>query len=713
MVDEVFDLRPAAIVRDLDLKRPDLPEDGGLRALRPVGQGVHLGGHLPGRRPEAGARTLSAPARPDRDGDGADGPRRPGGPGGAGRPGHPPAVRLRRARTRSDADLRVGSRVRIELHGRRVGAWVVEDHVADTPGVPLRPLAASSGDGPPPGGGGPGRVGGVAVGRAGDVVPRHGVAAPGGPGRLEPAARRPRPPTGPVPPSPGGGSVALVDGVLAGGAPGIASVVRLAPALDAVLVVLELVHRVGPDGCPGAGAVARPGPSQLAARLRRSGLEVALMPDGLGAGRAPGTRVVVGHPGRGLGTPAERSGRRWSWTPTTRRTGRSAHPPGRRWTWWWSAAGGTGVPVALVTPCPPVALTEGPPGGHHQPGGGTAGLARGGGGRPHRGRSAHRAVLRAPGPAAALGPGPARRAGWCASSTGPAGPGCWPAPTAARWPGAPGAGEPWPRTSPVTGCGAGGAGSTRPRGVRRVRRHPPQGPPDRGHPGHRGARRPHRRRGQRGHRVVGPVGPSRPVGGPAGGGDRGGAPPGGPGRRGGLPRHRPAPAGRPLRRRRGDAGPAGPGGPAGRCPGRRRPAAGPDPDPRPRGAAGRGARRSGAPGRARAGRPPDARASRPSGRWPCCGARAARPIARGLAAVAGLTVSSGRRPLAGPGARPRHAVRRAGLGRPGPPSVCGWRSTRPTPEARRRPPSGASRPGGAPYTGAMSAYPSGSTATRC
>ncbi len=33
-----------------------------------------------------------------------------------------------------DHGLRVGSRVRIELHGRRVGAWVVEDRVADTPG---------------------------------------------------------------------------------------------------------------------------------------------------------------------------------------------------------------------------------------------------------------------------------------------------------------------------------------------------------------------------------------------------------------------------------------------------------------------------------------------------------------------------------------------------------------------------------------------------
>ncbi|HEY4701138.1 MAG TPA: hypothetical protein VIH64_04570, partial [Streptosporangiaceae bacterium] len=49
-----------------------------------------------------------------------------------------------------DGEIEVGSRVRIELHGRRVGAWVVEDQVAPIPGVTLKPLSASSGQGPPP-----------------------------------------------------------------------------------------------------------------------------------------------------------------------------------------------------------------------------------------------------------------------------------------------------------------------------------------------------------------------------------------------------------------------------------------------------------------------------------------------------------------------------------------------------------------------------------
>jgi primosomal protein N' (replication factor Y) len=43
----------------------------------------------------------------------------------------------------------VGTRVRIDLHGRRVGGWVVEDGVEATPGLVLKPLAKLSGLGPP------------------------------------------------------------------------------------------------------------------------------------------------------------------------------------------------------------------------------------------------------------------------------------------------------------------------------------------------------------------------------------------------------------------------------------------------------------------------------------------------------------------------------------------------------------------------------------
>jgi primosomal protein N' (replication factor Y) len=47
-------------------------------------------------------------------------------------------------------DVRVGTRVRVELHGRRVGGWVVDDDVMPPEGVELLPLKAWSGWGPPP-----------------------------------------------------------------------------------------------------------------------------------------------------------------------------------------------------------------------------------------------------------------------------------------------------------------------------------------------------------------------------------------------------------------------------------------------------------------------------------------------------------------------------------------------------------------------------------
>ena len=44
----------------------------------------------------------------------------------------------------------MGTLVRVPLHGRRVGGWVVEDGVNPPAGVTLRPLAAVTGWGPPP-----------------------------------------------------------------------------------------------------------------------------------------------------------------------------------------------------------------------------------------------------------------------------------------------------------------------------------------------------------------------------------------------------------------------------------------------------------------------------------------------------------------------------------------------------------------------------------
>ena len=68
--------------------------------------------------------------------------------------------------------------VRVELHGRRVGGWVVDGRRrAAATGVDLRPLAKVTGWGPPRRPRRPGRLGGVALGRPAGHVPAHRVAA--------------------------------------------------------------------------------------------------------------------------------------------------------------------------------------------------------------------------------------------------------------------------------------------------------------------------------------------------------------------------------------------------------------------------------------------------------------------------------------------------------------------------------------------------------
>ncbi|HWC39332.1 MAG TPA: hypothetical protein VG476_12420, partial [Acidimicrobiales bacterium] len=47
-----------------------------------------------------------------------------------------------------DDRVTVGTRVRIGLHGRRVGGWVLADRVTPPAGIELRPIAAVTGFGP-------------------------------------------------------------------------------------------------------------------------------------------------------------------------------------------------------------------------------------------------------------------------------------------------------------------------------------------------------------------------------------------------------------------------------------------------------------------------------------------------------------------------------------------------------------------------------------
>ncbi|MEI7858383.1 MAG: hypothetical protein WCI26_00995 [Acidimicrobiales bacterium] len=248
-----------------------------------------------------------------------------------------------------DDTVAVGSRVRIPLHGRRVAAWVVEDNVTSDPGVHALDLAGSSGMGPP--------ASVVALAAwaawrwAGPLSSFLGTASPTRMVRALPTGSM-RGADRPVA-SPGGGSVALVDRALAADGP---AVVRLAPGLDATLLVLELIHRTGPDGVL-VLAAARVRADHLAGRLRSAGVPTALLPDDWALARRGGC-VVVG----------TRAG---AWAPIERLRAvviLDAHDEAYREERapTWSAVDVSvergrrdGAAVLLVSPCPPLALTEG------------------------------------------------------------------------------------------------------------------------------------------------------------------------------------------------------------------------------------------------------------------------------------------------------------------------------------------------------------------
>ena len=146
-VRELFDFRPAAIIRDLDLRRPIYQRDRRVRALR--AQGLPLGGDRPRRRPPPGA--LDSPARlrrsrsTERGGDVSptlrsalvDVERVLSGPVAV--CVDRPLLSLDRPFTYElDASLNagVGSLVEIPFHGRRVKGWVL----GPTDDVPARML---------------------------------------------------------------------------------------------------------------------------------------------------------------------------------------------------------------------------------------------------------------------------------------------------------------------------------------------------------------------------------------------------------------------------------------------------------------------------------------------------------------------------------------------------------------------------------------------
>lgn len=173
--------------------------------------------------------------------------------------------------------VRVGSVVRVELHGRRVGGWVVEDDVEAPPGVTLRPIAKVTGWGPP-----------------GDVLELATWAAWRWAGRrasllgtatadraVPTLPARPRPPV--APPVVGD---ELAEAAFRAPSPGC--VLRLPPAADPYPVALAAAAR-GPAliVMPSVAAA-----QQVGRRLRRAGLPVAVLPREWPQARAGAVTVV-------------------------------------------------------------------------------------------------------------------------------------------------------------------------------------------------------------------------------------------------------------------------------------------------------------------------------------------------------------------------------------------------------------------------------------
>jgi len=171
-------------------------------------------------------------------------------------------------------DVRVGTMVRIALHGRRVGGWVIDPDVAPAAGVTIRPLAKVTGWGPSA------EIIDLAEWAAsrwcGRVAQFLRTASPDSSVRSLPNAPREVPPI----------HVSADELVAAAFAHG-RSIIRLAPAHDSYPIALAAAAR-------GNVLLLVPsvsGARYLGLRLRRAGLPVAIMPRDWAQAAAGGTVV--------------------------------------------------------------------------------------------------------------------------------------------------------------------------------------------------------------------------------------------------------------------------------------------------------------------------------------------------------------------------------------------------------------------------------------
>jgi primosomal protein N' (replication factor Y) len=221
--------------------------------------------------------------------------------------------------------VRVGTRVRIPLQGRRVGGWVVDVGAAPPDGVELKPLGKVTGWGPPA-----------------DVVELAEWAAWRWAGPATAFLGTASPPAAvlglPAPPRRDGRPVPL-DRTRSALFEGAGAVARVAPGADVFDLVLAAAERGNALVVSPSVAHAR----QLTLRLRRAGVPAASYSRDWALGAAGAT--VVGARA-GAWAPVAAWPPSWCWTSTTRPSRRSERPRGTPAT---SPSSGPGGPACRVS----------------------------------------------------------------------------------------------------------------------------------------------------------------------------------------------------------------------------------------------------------------------------------------------------------------------------------------------------------------------------
>jgi primosomal protein N' (replication factor Y) (superfamily II helicase) len=239
--------------------------------------------------------------------------------------------------------VRVGTMVRVVLHGRRVGGWVVAGDVAPGPGITLRPLASVRGWGP-----------------SSELIELAGWAAHRWAGRRASLLRTASPeravrqlPSAVLTPrrpalAPDDAGAALVDEVLSRG--DARAVVRLPPAAAWLGPALAVVRR-GPALVITASIAAG---QDLAAGLRQEGLSVAVLPEQW-AQAAAGVDVIIGARAAAWG-PAPQLGAVLVLDGHDEALQQEQAPTWNAWQVAVERARRRGVPAIVVSPCPTLEL---------------------------------------------------------------------------------------------------------------------------------------------------------------------------------------------------------------------------------------------------------------------------------------------------------------------------------------------------------------------